>query len=163
MGLASTAPMDLDRRSVLAGAASVGAGSVAGCFGDDPEEDCPTLPQEPAYGGWLEKTTNYRQTCDFREQDAVEITVGVKANDAYWGFGPAAVAVAPGTDVRWTWNGRGGAHDVVELNERFDSGKPVDDESETFEVTFDEPGVFKYFCTPHRSQHMKGVVFVALE
>lgn len=163
MGLTSSPSMDLNRRSVLASAAAAGAGSVAGCFGNDPPEDCPTLPQEPAYGGWLEKTSNYTKTCDFRGEDAVDVTVGVRANDAYWGYGPAAVAITPGSAVRWQWSGRGGSHDVVERNERFDSGKPVDSGKKTFEVTFDDPGVFKYFCTPHRSQDMKGVVFVALE
>lgn len=163
MGLTSSASMDLTRRSLLAGTAMAGTGSVAGCFGNDPPEDCPTLPQEPAYGGWLKGTSNYKKTCDFRGGDEVEVTVGAKGNDAFWGYGPAAVAITPGMMVRWKWNGRGGAHDVVELNERFDSGKPVDSESKTFEVTFDDPGVFKYFCTPHRSQEMKGVVFVALE
>lgn len=155
--------MDLNRRSVLAGAAAAGTGSLAGCFGDDAEDDCPTLPQEPAYAGWLEKTSNYSKTCDFRGQDTAEVTVGVKANNAYWGFGPAAIAVTPETTVTWTWNGRGGSHDVVELEDRFDSGTPADSGSKTFEVTFDTPGVYKYFCTPHRSQDMKGAVFVALE
>lgn len=155
--------MDLDRRSVLAGAAALGAAGVAGCFGDEPTEDCPSLPQEPAYGGWLETTSNYEETCDHRDADEADVAVGVRANGAYWGFGPAAVAVSPGATVRWTWTGRGGTHDVYERNEVFASGKPVDRDGETFEVTFDEPGVFKYACRPHQSQGMKGVVFVALE
>lgn len=45
----------------------------------------------------------------------------------------------------------------------FDSGSPVDSEDEVFEVTFTDPGVIKYFCTPHPQQGMMGAVFVALE
>lgn len=156
--------MHLDRRSVLAGAAAVGTAGLPGCTGDDGTgENCPTLPQEPRYGGWLAETSNYRRTCDFRGRDTATVTVGVEANQAFWGYGPAAIAILPQSTVRWEWNGRGGSHDVVERNGLFESGDPVDSETETFEVTFDQPGVFKYYCTPHRSQGMKGVVFVALE
>lgn len=155
--------MRLNRRSLLAGAA-MGMASVAGCMGgDDPDDGCVMLPEEPRYGGWMEDTSNYRHTCDFRSEDTVVVTVGVQANDAYWGYGPVAVAVSPGATVRWVWNGRGGAHDVVERDGRFDSGDPVDSETKTFEVTFETPGVFRYYCGPHRSQGMKGAVFVALE
>lgn len=143
----------------------LGAVGLAGCTGDDggDGEDCLGLPQEPDYAGWFDDTSNYRETCDFRESDTVDVAVGVRANDAYWGFEPAAVAVTPGTTVRWEWTGRGGAHDVQENNGVFDSGRPVDREDATFQITFDEPGVYKYFCSPHRTQGMKGVVFVALE
>lgn len=158
--------MDLSRRALLSGAIGVGASSIAGCLGGDGSgngEDCPTLPQEPAYGGWFEDTSNYDRTCDFREQDAVSVTVGAQGNLGYYAFGPPAVAVTTGTTVEWEWNGRGGSHDVQENNDRFDSGRPVDSEDETFEVTFEDPGVFRYFCSPHRSHGMKGAVFVGLE
>ncbi|WP_336343360.1 plastocyanin/azurin family copper-binding protein [Halalkalicoccus ordinarius] len=33
----------------------------------------------------------------------------------------------------------------------------------TFEHTFDSPGVYKYYCTPHVAMGMKGAIFVGLE
>lgn len=157
--------MGYDRRSVLRGAAALGAVSLSGCGGDGSEngEDCPGLPQEPDYAGWFDDTSNYQETCDFRASDTVDVRVGARGNDAYWAYEPAAVAISPGATVRWEWTGRGGTHDVQENNGVFDSGRPVDSEEATFEITFSEPGVYKYFCSPHRTQGMKGAVFVALE
>lgn len=157
--------MDLNRRAVLAGAAGFGTAGLAGCgaLDDEPARECPSLPQEPAYGGWFGDTSNYDRTCDLREQDDVSVTVGAQGNLGYYAFEPAAVAITSGTTVEWAWNGRGGSHDVQENNERFDSGRPVDSGDETFAVTFEDPGVFRYFCGPHRSHGMKGAVFVALE
>jgi plastocyanin len=34
------------------------------------------------------------------------------------------------------------------------------DAGETFEVTFDEPGTYTYFCIPHESSGMKGTITV---
>ena len=34
------------------------------------------------------------------------------------------------------------------------------DPGETFEVTFDEPGTYKYFCLPHEGSGMKGTIIV---
>jgi plastocyanin len=33
-------------------------------------------------------------------------------------------------------------------------------EGETFSVTFDEPGTYRYYCIPHRSEGMTGTVIV---
>lgn len=89
--------------------------------------------------------------------------MGVRANDAYWGYGPAALAVTPGTTVYWDWTGRGGPHNVVGVDGRFDSGRAVEGDDHEFRQTFDDPGVYNYYCAPHRSVDMKGSVFVALE
>lgn len=155
--------MEHSRRSVLACTAGLGAAGIAGCSGDDGSEDCTDLPQEPAYGGWFSETTNYERTCDFREQDEVDVAVGARGNQGYYAYAPAAIAVTTETAVRWEWTGRGGSHDVQELNGVFDSGSPKDGEDVSFEVTFEDPGLFKYFCSPHRSLGMRGAVFVALE
>ena len=34
------------------------------------------------------------------------------------------------------------------------------DPDETFEVTFDEPGTYDYFCIPHEGSGMKGTIIV---
>lgn len=90
------------------------------------------------------------------------VRVGVSGDMGYYKFGPAAVAVSPGTVVTWEWTGRGGEHDVAALEGSFDSGDPVRAAGTTFDRTFDAPAVYRYYCTPHRSLGMRGAVFVAL-
>lgn len=158
--------MELDRRAVLSSVAGLGAAGVAGCTGGDDGgdgEDCPSLDQEPTYGGWFEETTNYEATCDLREADTVTVDVGARGNQGFYAYSPAAVAVTTGTTIEWQWTGKGGSHDVQELNGVFDSGSPKDSDERTYERTFESPGLFKYFCSPHRSLGMRGAVFVALD
>jgi halocyanin-like protein len=93
----------------------------------------------------------------------VTVAVGVEGGIGYYKFGPPAIAVVPGTDARWEWTGQGGAHNVVAEHGRFDSGDPVDDDTETVSHTFDAPAVDRYACEPHRSQGMRGAVFVSLD
>lgn len=69
------------------------------------------------------------------------------------------MAASSGTTVTWRWTGRGGGHDVVADNGAFASGDLVT----TADHTFDVPGVYKYYCPPHRATGMCGAVFVALE
>jgi len=85
--------------------------------------------------------------------------------------GPVTV-VEPGDTVRWVWEG--GCHSVTEGVRGPDSDPATDsafdsevrcaqfdedgDALTTFEVTFDEPGVYTYFCRPH--PQMEGVVVV---
>ena len=156
--------MDHNRRDLLAkiGVAVLGVPRLAGCT-DRQDDGQPMLPTEPNYGGWLADVSTYDGTVDWRDESDVTIEVGTRGDLGFYKFGPAAVAVSPGTTVTWEWTGRGGAHDVVELNGIFDSGRPVARTSETFQYTFEIPGVFKYYCTPHREMEMKGAVFVALE
>jgi nitrite reductase (NO-forming) len=55
--------------------------------------------------------------------------------------------VTVGTLVTWTNNDPGMAHTVTAADGSFDSG--MLSEGDTFSYTFDSPGTFEYFCTPH--------------
>jgi hypothetical protein len=71
-----------------------------------------------------------------------------------------------------TWTNESGSHSatayapandrprrVPEAAEAFDSGT-LTEEGATFEHTFEEPGVYDYYCTPHESTGMIGSVIV---
>lgn len=82
-------------------------------------------------------------------EEAVAVTdVSVVDND----FEPAAVEVAVGDTVTWTWDG-GNPHDVA--GEGFASELQRDG---TFTHTFEDAGEFPYVCTVHRG--MRGLVVV---
>lgn len=153
------------RRALFRQAVILTGGALAGCLSpsDNPSDACTGIPTEPAYQDWFDDVSNYHVTCDFRDDDLVVVRVGASGNDAYWGFEPAAVAIRPETTIRWEWTGKGGPHDVVSDTGEFSSGEPTKTTDAVFEHTFDRPGIFRYYCTPHRSMGMKGAVFVAVE
>jgi nitrite reductase (NO-forming) len=64
--------------------------------------------------------------------------------------------VALGTSVTWTNNDPGVVHTVTALDGLFDSG--VLAEGESFSYTFDAPGEFEYFCSPHPWMRAKVMV-----
>ncbi|GAA0722764.1 halocyanin-like protein [Halorubrum trapanicum] len=113
------------------------------------------------YDGWLDDVSNYDGTHDYRGQDEVTVRVGAGENGLR--FGPAAILIDPGATVVWEWTGQGGGHNVVADDGTFDSGSAVPDEGTTFEYTFEDAGegdTFNYYCGPHQSVGMKGVVAV---
>ena len=71
-------------------------------------------------------------------------------------FVPANIVVEAGTTVTWT-NYDGVGHTVTS-----DEGDELDSDllggNETFSHTFDEPGAYRYHCTPH--PNMQGLVTV---
>ncbi|MFB6236721.1 MAG: halocyanin domain-containing protein [Halopenitus sp.] len=174
----------LNRRKFLraTGAVTVGIG-LAGCSGSggdsegggekteteamatETEAETPTatatesanyVEEEPNYGGWMEGANNYDRTVDATGKDTVTVKVGAGNGFA---FGPAAVQVSSGTTVVWEWTGTGGEHNVVAKDDSFSS--PLQSEAgATFKHTFDETGIHKYFCNPHRTAGMKGAVVV---
>jgi plastocyanin len=98
-------------------------------------------------------------------------------------FDPAAIEVTPGTTVRWQ-NTSTIAHTVTAYEDRipegtdffasggFDSEAAAEDawiqgsggaiyQSQSFEHEFSEPGDYPYFCIPHKSDGMTGVVTVS--
>lgn len=98
--------------------------------------------------------STYTRTLDWRGEADITVDVGTNGANGYYSLRPPAVAVSPGTKV--TWTGKGGTHNVVASDRSFDSG-PLTDHADH---TFDEPGVYTYYCGPHASLGMKGAVVV---
>ncbi len=73
-------------------------------------------------------------------------------------FTPASLEILPGQTVRWENTGFN-EHNVVALFGAFDSGPPRDGPW-SFEVRFDQPGVYEYVCVPHQSIGMTGTIVV---
>lgn len=75
-------------------------------------------------------------------------------------FVPAEITVKPGTTVRWVNKEKRQYHSVWFR----EAGDPVSEyfwPDETYERTFDKPGVYPYVCEPHEHDYdMKGVVRV---
>jgi halocyanin-like protein len=143
----------LTRRRVVQGAAAGVACVAAAGVGAG------TAAAQSTFGGWLDDVSNYNGVVDETGNSEVQVIVGAAANGGNLGFGPAAIRVSPGTTVVWRWNGKGGAHNVVAEDGSFES-QLVGDQGHTFRHTFEEPGTTKYYCSPHQSLGMKGVVVV---
>lgn len=105
---------------------------------------------------WFSNTDNATRVVDERGSDSVTVEVGASGNAGNLAYGPAVIRIDPGTTVTWTWVN--GYHNVVATDESFES--PFNSGSGTFEHTFEETGITKYYCTPHRGSGMKGAVIV---
>ncbi|MFD1586352.1 halocyanin domain-containing protein [Halorientalis brevis] len=122
--------------------------------------DAPTTTESEAsgYDGYLDDVAPFDGVADATDASSATVTVG--AGDAAFAFDPPALRVTTETTVTWKWNGEGGAHNVVAEDGSFDSESPVAEAGVHFEHTFDETGVYKYYCAPHKALEMKGVVEV---
>jgi len=117
-------------------------------------------PATPDYDGYLDDARNFDGTVvDATGQSSVTVAVGAEGNGGTFAFDPPAVRVDAGTTVRWEWTGEGGAHSVVAADGRFVSDL-TDQANVTYEHTFQTVGVARYYCAPHRTLGMKGVVEV---
>jgi len=168
----------LTRRTFVGGTIALAAG-MAGCSGgggtasgeggsgEDTSDDTQATGTDGGSGDsvpseveeYLADTDNYDGVVDETGTSEVTVTVGTEANGGNFGFGPAAVRVSSGTTVVWEWNGLGSSHNVVEEGGSFESELSME-EGHTFSRTFEESGVIEYYCTPHRTMGMKGVVVV---
>jgi len=136
----------------MKGAIVVGGGGGGGGSGS---------VSEPDFDGWFDDVPNYSSTVDERGQSEVSVEVGVENGDGPYGFGPASIRVDPGTTVVWEWSGQGGSHNVIAENGPYSyESELVAEAGHTFSHTFEEEGVSKYFCQPHRALGMKGAVVV---
>lgn len=73
-------------------------------------------------------------------------------------YTPNVLMVPIGATVTWTNDDPGIAHSVTAVDGSFDSG--MFNTGESFSHTFDKPGEFEYFCTPH--PWMRGKVQVMM-
>lgn len=79
-------------------------------------------------------------------------------------FSPSNLTILAGDTVRWTWTG--GSHTVTSgtgaadpnVGALFDA--PLNSVSTTFDYVFNTPGTYPYFCRPHESFGMTGVITV---
>lgn len=144
------------RRDLLAAVGTAGAAALAGCSsgaGASGNDEVST-----PYGGWLAEANAFSgDVADRTGTDEVPVKVG--DGERGLAYEPAAIRVSPGTTVLWEWTGSGSRHNVVAESGAFRSEYYATDKGR-FTHTFDEPGVTRYYCTPHRNLGMKGVVEV---
>ena len=165
-------PQHLTRRAVLGGTAAVAAAGCSGGGGSGSGEataeptgtatasgDGDGSGTSDAAEAYLSDTDNFDGVVDKTGSSEVAVTVGSEANGGNFGFGPAAIRVSAGTTVVWEWNGLGSSHNVVAESGSFES-ELVAEDGHTFPQTFEEPGTIKYYCTPHQTMGMRGVVVV---
>jgi len=115
---------------------------------------------QPDFGGYLDDVGNFDgSVVDARGQSEVTVSVGAEGNGGNLAFDPPAVHVDNGATVVWEWTGEGGAHNVVSEDGAFES-ELTGEGGFTFEHTFEEDGVYNYFCQPHKSAGMKSSVVV---
>jgi plastocyanin len=74
-------------------------------------------------------------------------------------FTPADITISPGTTVRWT-NTSSLFHTVTPDGHSEWSDADLSGNGSTFVHTFDTPGTYEYFCSPHQAQNMTGVIRV---
>lgn len=146
-------------------AVSVAGPLLAGCSspdssnGNDDSQSGGDSDEIPSFGGWFSNTGNYDGVVDKTGASSVTVKVGAKGNMGHYAFEPPAIKVAAGTTVTWEWTGKGATHNVVAKDGSFES-EYASEKGHTFEHTFSESGTFKYFCRPHKTMGMKGVVVV---
>lgn len=132
-----------------------------------PEADEPATPTGSGAGptkaemlDWLTAANNFTgRVVNRTGRDTVRVSVGVDAGDGPYAFDPVYVSVDAGTTVQWAWTGGGAAHSVVSERGLFAS-ETYSEAGVHFEYTFEETGNYLYYCEPHRSVGMRGVVEV---
>lgn len=76
-------------------------------------------------------------------------------------FVPDSITIAPGDTVEWIWDG--GIHTVTSGTSCTSDGLfdlPLDGTAPSVSYTFNSAGTFDYFCIPHCTLGMTGVVNV---
>src|SRR5690606_4714467 len=74
-------------------------------------------------------------------------------------FSPSNVTIPAGATVRWIYRS-GGPHTVTPDGHATWTSATLTTAGQTFEHTFTAAGSFAYYCDPHRSIGMTGVVTV---
>lgn len=104
---------------------------------------------------------------------AVEIAMAGRPDGSRVWFDPYGLLIRPGQSVRWTNLDKANSHTatayapenddhprrIPEGAAPFDSGYLLPGES--FELSFDLPGVYDYYCIPHELSGMVGRIVVA--
>ncbi|GFE71963.1 plastocyanin [Chroococcus sp. FPU101] len=96
------------------------------------------------------------------------VTVKMGADSGQLKFEPEKVTIKAGDTVKWV-NNKLAPHNVVFDKDKVPSADVATKIShksllfapgESFETTFSEPGVYSYYCEPHRGAGMGGTITV---
>ena len=175
-----------DRRTVLRLGGLALATSIAGCSGGNPDTggetdeptDTATATPEPTAtstpgssgGGGTPGADVLGGPDDLQSEATVEaLSLDEDQGAGQFVFSPAVLWVESGATVTWTV--ASGSHSATAYSPNFDrpmrmptDGEPFDSEvlseGESFEHTFETPGVYNYFCRPHVGLGMVGLVIV---
>lgn len=97
---------------------------------------------------------------------AATTSIKMGADNGMLVFQPATVSIKSGDTVQWV-NNKLPPHNVVfdvahspENAKSLSHKKLLFSPGEAFEVTFDEPGTYSFYCEPHRGAGMAGKVIV---
>lgn len=152
----------LPRRRYVQALGALAAGTVAGCADGGPDRGTPGTIEAPGrVAAYLSETSNFEgYMTDETDAERPSVAVGAEGNGGFFAFDPPAMRIATETTVVWEWTGRGADHNVVEESDYFSSGESVSGEDATFELGFQEPGIYRYYCGPHEGVEMKGALVV---
>ena len=162
------------RRTLLAAVGTAVATGLAGCGGDSPDGSgetagpdtaaptdtpAPTETATPTDTGTVAPTDTPTPTETATDDVAQTVAVGPEFQLR---FAPEEFEVAAGGTVRWVWEA--GGHNVVadttpdgsDWAGTPDAPDQVFNEGYTYEYTFETPGTYDYYCSPHRTSGMGG-------
>lgn len=89
------------------------------------------------------------------------VTVKMGTDSGMLAFEPSTVTIKPGDTVKWV-NNKLPPHNIVFEGSAANKSHQqlMFSPGESYEVSFDEPGTYSYYCSPHRGAGMAGKVIV---
>jgi len=156
--------MSRSRRELLEAAGAGLSVTLAGCASTDAGDDTTTAAGTPESETTTETTTNSETTTtdETTTSDAKTATI-TAVNDR---FDPVRLSVEPGTTVTWEnrESGTYSSHSVTSAQFHEEVAEWSFDESlgkdESISYTFEDAGVYEYYCTVHGEGAMCGAVLV---
>ena len=94
------------------------------------------------------------------QNEGEEHTVTVDGFGSNIRFVPETLTINEGDSVRFLWSGQLLPHNAIEVNEVFNSGDAMRNVDYTYNFTYNQSGVYEFYCEPHRDLGMLGEITV---
>ena len=94
------------------------------------------------------------------QDEGKEHTVTVDGFGSNIRFVPETLTINEGDSVRFLWSGQLLPHNAIEVNELFNSGDAMSNVDYTYNFTYNQSGVYEFYCEPHRDLGMLGEITV---
>ena len=75
-------------------------------------------------------------------------------------FVPDTLTINEGDSVQFLWSGQLLPHNAIEQNEVFNSGDAMRNVDYTYTFSYNQSGVYEFYCEPHRDLGMLGEITV---